>query len=207
MDSNYLNGIILIIAFLLSAGVTFASNWLALIPWRRNRDKHWTEQARLLYPTTVAARSTLWAIPAILTLSVALLWPDSNLLWLLTGIVSMAGAYGATLFFDHEVVPRIPWDELLRQAGLGFLMTFFKRFIFICAAVLMPTEFDSLTWTIAGGVLLLWAIWINFGWIWFARTVGLIQPAPARLRGIVADTSARMNIPCKDVWLMRSHSS
>jgi Zn-dependent protease with chaperone function len=207
LDSNYLNGIILIVAFLLSAGLTFASNWLALITWRRSRDKHWTERARLLYPASTAARSNLWAVPAILILSVVLLWPDGKLLWLFTGIVSLAGAHGAALFFDREVLPRIPWGELLRQAGLGFLMKFFKTLIFICAAVLMPSEFNSLAWSIAGIVLLLWSIWITCGWIWFARAVGLIQAAPPRLRGIVADTSTRMNIPCKDVWLMRSHSS
>jgi len=34
-----LNGFILIGAGLLAAGVTAVTNWLALIPWRRARDK------------------------------------------------------------------------------------------------------------------------------------------------------------------------
>jgi hypothetical protein len=72
------NGFIIIGAFLLAAGITFGTNWLALAEWRRNRDKHWSEQARLLYPVFVAARSNLWTVPAIGTLTVRLLWPDSS---------------------------------------------------------------------------------------------------------------------------------
>jgi Zn-dependent protease with chaperone function len=202
-----LNGIILIVAFLLAAGATFATNWLALIPWRRNRDKHWTEQARLLYPASVAARSNLWTVPAILTLFVALVWPHMNSLWIFAGVLSTLGAHGATVFFDHEVVPRIPWDELLRHSALGLLVRFFQWYIFIFATVTMPYEFNSLAWSIAGAVLLLWIVWTRLGWIWFVRAVGLVQPSPDKLHSIVDQTSARMNIPYKEALMERSHVS
>jgi hypothetical protein len=51
--------IIVTSAALLASGMTFASNCLALIPWRHSRGQHWSEQARLLHPARVAARSNL----------------------------------------------------------------------------------------------------------------------------------------------------
>jgi hypothetical protein len=92
------DGLILISALVLATGVTFATNWLALIPWRKNKDKHWTEQARLVYPASSAARSNLFMVPAIMTLVFLLLWPDARSLWPLAAILSMVGAYGGTLF-------------------------------------------------------------------------------------------------------------
>ena len=52
--------LIVVVALLVSAVAVFATNWLALIPWRRNRDKHWPEQARL---TTNARAGSEKAIP------------------------------------------------------------------------------------------------------------------------------------------------
>lgn len=200
----HLNGLILIGAGLLAAGVTFITNWLALIPWRRNKDKHWSEQARLLYPVRVAARSNLWTVPGILVLTVLLLWPDSSPLWLFTGIVSVLGAYAGTFPLDHEVFPRISLPDLLRQAVIGVLLWFLIWFVFIGAAVLMPDEFDQLVLGIGGMVIGLWVIWSHGGLIWLGRKLGLFLPASERLRKIAADTSARMNVPFREVLLMRS---
>jgi hypothetical protein len=106
-------GIILISAALLAAGLTFTMNWLALIPWRRTKSNHWSEQARNLYPVFAAARSNILLIPGIFTLTVLLLWPDSSLLWLFTAIISFLGTYAGTLPLDHEVFPRIGLRDLL----------------------------------------------------------------------------------------------
>lgn len=185
-------------------GVTFVTNWLALIPWRRSRDKHWTEQARLLYPALVAARSDLLSVPAILTLAVLLCWPDSSPLWVIVGVAAMIGAYAGTLFFDHEVFPRIPVPDLLRQIAIGWLMVFLIWVVFFGAAVFMPHEFNATAWTIGGIVVLLLVLWNKGGWIWLGRRLGLFQPAPERLVRIVSDTSSRMNISYREVLLMRS---
>jgi Zn-dependent protease with chaperone function len=199
-----LNLAILIGACFLAAGLTFATNWLALIPWRRNKDKHWSEQARLVYPVFVAARSSLWTIPGILTLAVLLLWPDSSPLWLFTGVAAALGAYAGTLPADHEVFPRIPLRDLLPQIAIGILLRFLIWFVFIASAVFMPNQFNQLTLVIGVTVIALWLIWSRSGFIWAGRKMGLFLPAPERLRKITADTSARMNVSFREVLLMRS---
>jgi Zn-dependent protease with chaperone function len=201
------DALIFIGAFALAASVTFAVNWLALIPWRKNKDKHWTEQARLLYPASSAARSNLFMVPAILTLAFSLLWPDAWRLWPLVGILSMVGAYGGTLFLDHEVFPRIPVRDLLRQAVIGWLTRFLIWFVFLSAAVLMPDNFDLSAWGITGTVVLLWVIWKRGGWFWWGQKLGFLTTASERLQKIANETSARMHVPFKQVFLMRSSMS
>jgi Zn-dependent protease with chaperone function len=200
----HLNGFIIIGAGLLAAGVTFVTNWLALIPWRRSKRKHWSEQARLVYPVVVAARSDLLTIPSIFTLAVLLLWPDSSPLWLFTGITSVLGAYAGTLPLDHEVFPRIPFRDLLRQAAIGILLRFLIWFVFIGATILMPDEFNQMALGIGGMVIALWVLWSRGGLIWLGRKLGLFRPAPERLQKIAAATSEKMNVPFREVLLMRS---
>ena len=199
-----MNGLILIGAFLLAAGATFITNRLALTPWRRSKNKHWSEQARLAFPVIVAARSSLWTIPGTLVLTVLLVWPDSSPLWLFTGMVAVLGAYAGTFPLDHELFPRISFHEWLRQAAIGILLRFLVWFVFFGAAVLMPDEFNQRAFAIGCAVLGLWIIWTRGGLVWLGRRLGLFQSAPERLRKIVADTSARMNVPFREVCLMRS---
>jgi Zn-dependent protease with chaperone function len=198
-----LNGFIIIGAGILAAGVTFFTNRLALIPWRRNRGKHWSEQARLVHPVIVAARSNLWVVPSILVLTVVLLWPDSSPLWVLTGIAAVLGAYAGTIPLDREVFPRISFRDLLRLSVNGILLRFLIWIIFIGATVFMPDQFNNLAWGIGGTVLGLWVLWQRGGFIWVGRKLGLLLPAPNRLRDIVANTSIKMNIPFREVLLMR----
>ena len=49
-----------------------------------------------------------------------------------------------------------------------------------------------------------WAVWSCGGFLWFGRKLGLFGPAPERLRKIVAETSARMNVLFREVLLMHS---
>lgn len=202
-----MDGLILISAFLLSTGAVFITNWLALMPWRRNKDKHWSEQARLTHPVIVAARSNLLTVPCVFVLTVLLAWPDSSPLWLFTGVASMLGGYAGTFPLDHELFPRISLHKWLRQAAIGILLRFLIWFVFLGAAVLMPDEFNLQAFAIGCGVVGLWIIWTRGGLVWLGRMLGLFQPAPERLRKIAADTSARMNVPFREVWLLRSPSA
>ena len=59
---------LMIVAIALAALLDFSANWLALVPWRRAKDQHWTERARLYFPVRVAAASNLWVLPAVLTI-------------------------------------------------------------------------------------------------------------------------------------------
>jgi Zn-dependent protease with chaperone function len=199
-----LNEIVIIGAFLLSASVIFVANWLALIPWRRNRDKHWSEQARLVFPVVVAARSQLWVVPAILVLIVVLIWPDSSPLWVFTGLAAVLGAYLGTFPLDREVFPRISLPYLLRQTLIGVLLRSLIRIIFLGAIIFMPNEFNFTAWAIFGAVLCLWVLWTRGALIFLGRKFNLFQPAPARLQKIADDVSQKMNIPFREVLLIRA---
>jgi Zn-dependent protease with chaperone function len=199
-----LNGIILITAFLLAAGVTFASNWLSVAPWRQCRDQHWTEQARMLYPVFTAARSNLLIVPGIIALVASLVWPDRSPLWLFAGVVAMFGSTAGTLFLDHEVFARVSIPDLLREAAIGWLMRFLIWIIFIAAAVAMPDEFNLAALGIGVAVVLLWTMWARGGFIWLGKAIGFFVPAPGRLRKIVEEMSSKMNVPFREVLLMRS---
>ena len=198
-----MNGLIIIGAALLSAGLTFVTNWLALIPWRRCREQHWSEQARLVSPVLVAARSNLWVVPGIFVLTVLMFWPDSSPLWVFTGIAAMLGAYVGTFPADREVFPRISLPCLLRSAAIAALLRFLKWLVLIGAAVLMPNEFNLLGWSIGGLVVCLWIILARGGGIWTGCKLGLILPATERLRTIASSTAARMNVPLREVLLLR----
>ena len=81
-----MNLLICMLAGLVATGVTFGSNWVALIPWRKAGGAHWSEQARLLFPVFSSARSSLWTVPSSLTLAVELWWPDTSPLWVFVAV-------------------------------------------------------------------------------------------------------------------------
>jgi Zn-dependent protease with chaperone function len=157
-----------------------------------------------VFPVILAARSNIWALPAVLTLAVLLLWPDFTPRWLFTGIVSVLGAYLGTIPMDHEIFPWISLSDLLRQAVIGILLRFLIWVVFFGAAVWMPNRFNLLALGIGVLVVALSVIWSRGGLIWFGKKLGLFQPAPEQLQKITVDTSAKMNVPFREVLLMRS---
>jgi Zn-dependent protease with chaperone function len=186
----------------------FASNWLALIPWRNNRNAHWAEQARLLWPVRVAAESMLWALPVSLVLAWSFLDREATAPFLvLVGLVAAVATIAGTLPMDREVFPRIPLATLCRQASIGFCLRFLYWFVLIFAAAAMPVEFSPLSLVIFLAVVVFQLGWSRSGLMWFGRTTGLFAPAPDRLRRIVNAASARTTIAYREVWLMRSSSA
>jgi len=75
----------------LAAGIAFVMNWLALIPWRRVKDQHWTERARLFHPVRMAAAANIWVIPVVLTFAGLLFWPETSPPWVGVAIASALG--------------------------------------------------------------------------------------------------------------------
>ena len=194
----------LIYAGLLSVVLAFTTNWLALIPWRRAKDRHWTERARVCHPVRTAASSNLWMLPAVLTMTWLLLWPKDSPHWALMLIVTAIGAVLGTIPMDHEVFARVPLNKLLHQIVLGWLFRFLMWFVFLAAITLMPEEFNQLTVIIAVAVVALCIVWTRDGWIQVGKRVGLFLPPTERLQNIVRDTAARMNIPLNELWLIRA---
>jgi Zn-dependent protease with chaperone function len=197
------NVLFLFIAGSLAAALVFVANWFALIPWRRVKEQHWTERARLVYPVRATAEADLWAIPAMLTFAGVLFWPETSPPWGLVAIAAALGTRVGTLPLVHEVFPRIMARDLFRQAACACLMQLLIWFVFIGAMVLMPDELNLQAAMIGGGVLVLWEVWNRAGIVWVGRRIGLVTAAPERLKRIMGDTAAKMNVPFREVFLMR----
>ncbi len=186
-----------------SAFVTYVSNGLALQPWRRARDQHWTERARLYFPARGTAANNLWIIPIIVCLGIELLWPKTAPHWSLIALVSAICTTLATVPADREVFPRITPANLWRQVALGWLMRFLMWSFFLIAIALMPEQFNLTCLGIAIALVGLLVWFEQIGGIFLGRKLGLLTEPPERLRRIVNDTATRMNIPYRELWLMR----
>ena len=197
------NGVILLVSFLAATGLVWGTNWIALWPWREAKGRHWSEQARALYPAMVAARTNLWTMPGLAALVVLIRWPDSSPLWLFAGIAAALGAFAGTLPLDREVFPRIKLNDLLRQGGISCLLRFLVWTIFLGITVFMPSEFSPLAWCLGGLGIGLLELWARGGFFWLGWKIGLFQPAPERLVRIVTETASRMQVPVREVLLMR----
>ncbi len=188
-------------AFALGAAVVFVSNWLALIPWRRNRDKHWTEQARLLFPVRKAANAAIWSVPCIVVLLAIVLRARSGV-WIFAGIGAAIGVAAGNFPLDHEIFPAIPRKRLWRWTAINCVNRLFLWMAFIGAVVWMPHRFGWRALGIGAGIVIFWLYWTTEGAIWLWRKLGLLVSAPERLMSVVTETSFRMQIPFREVLLL-----
>ena len=197
-------GLWLIPAGLLAAAtLSFVTNWLALIPWRRAKHQHWTDRARLYHPVRIAAVANFWVLPAILSMSAFLLWPNDSPHWAIIAFVTSIGAIVGTIPMDREVFPRIPLKGLFRQAAVVWVIRFLMWFVFLASAALMPNEFHALTLIIAAVFLALCIFWTYDGWIRVGRKLGLFLPPHDRLQRIVRDTAVQMKVSIGEIYFMR----
>lgn len=189
---------------LFSAVVTFGANWLALIPWRWARMDHWTEQARWLWPVRVAAAGNLWVVPACVTMSCTLLWPDDAPHWGFLLLASAIGTSVGTIPLNVEVFPRIPRRDLLRETAVGWAIRFLMWLVFLTAIALMPEELNVWSLVIAGTVIALCIWWSFGGLVWLGRKLGWLVAPPERLVSVVKGASEKVGTSFKALWLMRS---
>lgn len=186
----------------ISALFAFLVNWLALVPWRRAKGLHWSERARLYHPVRVGAASNLWVLPAVITMSVLVLFPGKGPHWAFVAVVSSIGTLMGTIPIDREVFPEVPLNQLLLQSAKGWVIRFLMWFVFLGAAALMPQEFNFRTVVIPVVVLALLIWWSQGGWLKTAQKLGSMTPAPERLINIVRDVSTRMNVSVNEVLLI-----
>src|SRR5436189_3285993 len=100
-----MKAVLLICDSAVAAVFVWAINWLALIPFRRSKGKHWTERARVLYPARVGLISEIWTLPVIVAMGQRLLFEEEAPHWLLSGLAAWAGAAAGSYFFTREVYP------------------------------------------------------------------------------------------------------
>jgi Zn-dependent protease with chaperone function len=201
------NLLMLVAIGLLSALLTLAMNWLALIPWRRSSGKHWSERARVYHPARVAAASNLWVLPAVTSMAVFLLFPENGPHWALVAIVSSVGALLGTIAMDREVFPRIELNYLLLLVVQSWAIRFLMWFVFLGALVLMPRQFNFLTIIIPLAVVAILIWWSHKGWTQVGGWLHLMSTPPERLLTIVQNTATKMNVSVNKVLLMRSQTA
>ncbi len=197
-----MSGLILIGAFLVAGLLAFVANWLALIPWRRSKSLHWTEQARLLYPARLAASGNSWVIPANLALAARLVWPGTGPHWLLVASTAWFGCVFANFPFRREIYPagRLP-DWLHEIAGFAVLY-YGPWFIVLSAIALMPDELNWQAWLLVLCLVGLQAAIAWGGLIEIGFKVGLFSSPPERLCELVHEVSVKTNVPVRvvGVW-------
>jgi Zn-dependent protease with chaperone function len=93
--------------------------------------------------------------------------------------------------------------ELLRQSAVSCLIRFLIWFVFIGAMAAMPDELNTKAAVIFTAVVVLRVIWARGGMLWLGRKLHLFSPAPERLQKICNETAARMDVPFREVLLMR----
>ena len=185
-----------------AAALVWLLNTVALIPYRRAKDSHWTERARALYPARVAASLAIWLLPADLALGQHLAWPELTPHWALVVLAGWIGVVAGTYPFDREVWPWLAPGAWLHQVFASWLIRFAVWFVFLGTVALMPEELDWRCWLLASLFVGLFLAWCWGGLLWVGRKLGVLGPAPERLRRIVADVAGRMGVPVRGVWLL-----
>lgn len=199
-----MKSIILLCVALLSGLLAFCTNRLALRQWRRTADRHWSERARVLFPIRRAAATNVWVLPAVLALGAWLLLPVESPHWLLMVLAGLIGAIAGTIPMDRETFPRISVGELIRQCVLTWFVRVLTGVVFFTAIVLMPDVFNSRAALITVAFVLLLFIWSRIGALGVCRLLGLCVRPPEHLHAVVRDTAGKMNVPFREVWLLRS---
>ena len=185
-----------------AATLVWLLNWMALIPFRRAKDAHWTERARVLYPARVAAGLAIWLLPVDLALGQLLIWPEPTPHWSLVTVAAWVGAVAGTYSFDREVLPWLVPRAWLHHVCASWLIRFAVWFVLVGIIVMMPEELDWRDWSLAALFVGLFVAWCWGGLLWVGRKLGLLGPAPERLRRIVAEVAGRMGVPVRGVWLL-----
>jgi Zn-dependent protease with chaperone function len=192
----------------LTFSLCFIFNWLALIPWRRARTAHWSEQARFLWPINVSAQTLRWLSPILLVLTSLLFDSTAPGPFLAAvGFLAAIGSFLGTIPMDREIFPRIPLATLIRQTGIGFVFSLFYWVVFIAAVVSMPAHLGWEMAGVAGAFIAFRLFWSHSGALWIGRKIGLMTDAPDRLKRITDAAASTAGVSYRQVWLLRSDAA
>ena len=198
-----MNFALLILTPVGAAWLAWTLNRLAIGPWRRAAQQHWTERARRLYPVRTAAANNLWLIPACLVLAQQLWLPNAALPWPVTALAAWCGVLLGSYPFERLLFPWLRFRDWLHLATANGLLRLGFWALFVVAVIYMPPHIGWLTWTIAG-VMLAIILLLNYGLgLWLARQLRLLQPPPERLQRITDAVAGRMGIAYRRLWLLR----
>jgi Zn-dependent protease with chaperone function len=192
-------------AFLASALICWLCNQLELISWRRTTGAHWTERARALHPARVARDLNILLVPAGWAFA-SLLWaPERS--WMLMAGCALLGSLLGNFPMDRAIYPDLNFASWIRQVSSGLLLEAISGALYGVAASCMPVEPGMKMAIVTGAALALhFALQFGLG-IRLARWLGLLRPATDRLRTLVTETSARLNVSVRATWVISSSAA
>lgn len=189
------------LSFAISAGLTLGANWVALRPWRRTVDVHWTERARLLYPVLVASAGYQLWMPVVVFLYAFGVFGLSAWLAGWCALGAFAGALAGTYPMTRERFPFMTGRDWLRLNVTGWSLRLGWLGVLVAAALIMP---DEPGWPMAGVAV----AYLTFHLFWQAglatrvlRMVGGLKEGSERLCRIVDEVAGRMRVPVRACYL------
>jgi Zn-dependent protease with chaperone function len=196
--------LVALLAFVLAWAYTTGTNHLALNPWRKSVQAHWTERARILFPVRKSAGRNIWFIPINCALASWIFLPENNLMLPFVFSAALIGAILGSYGFDHELFPRFTfWFWLQYVTVIWVLRVGFFGFL-VFAAVFMPDTFDWRAF-VFGFASVSFLISLHFGlWTWLLEKTGLLIPPSQRLSEIAKQSSEKSGIKYRSLWLLRS---
>ncbi|EDY19903.1 peptidase M48 Ste24p [Chthoniobacter flavus Ellin428] len=193
--------------FALAAIVVYGMNQLALVPWRRTRDAHWTARARLLWPIRKTNGLLFFIFPAVLAAAQYSQFPEIPLAYLPAAVAGFAGVILGMWPTAKAVFPNLALGRWLRNLAAVFVIRLMAVGVLIAAIFLMP---NHLGWTAVGVTALVIALNLGLVWggaLWILRRMGVLIPAPPRLQEIVREIATRMDLPMPRVGLLRLYGA
>jgi Zn-dependent protease with chaperone function len=193
-----------LVAFAVAWAYTVATNHLALIPWRRSVQQHWTERARILYPVRRAVSTNLWLAPINCTLACWLFFSQGTLMLVAVFGAALAGAVLGSYRFDREQFPAFTFVFWAQYVGVMLAWRMGVWVALLGFILLMPSTFGW--WTLVLGVVAAgFVVALHYGlWCWPLAKTGLLVPAPKPFTEIVQRAAQRCGVRVRNIWMLRS---
>lgn len=188
--------------FVFSACYSLVMMRLSLRSWRRAKDQHWTERARLLFTARVAR---VWVMFSTLALAVILLHAltgaDEPLH--LTLLCALGGFFVAQFFCDRLIKPRHTLRRWCAQMlwSIGVMSALVG--IIVWAALSTPDNLALIDWLRLAGAALLLVLIYSGVWLLALPGRGKNELTP-RLRQIVDEVASKAGVKPVRAWVAQA---
>ncbi len=178
-------------------------NNVALAPWRRSAEQHWTTRARLLYPAMASSRLNVILVPLDMALAWHVVYPSLSLICPFTS--GLVGAVIGNRAMIRETFPDYSFKTRLIGACVEFVLkTCPYAAVAFAAFSSWNGGYDAGWWVVVGAVALsvLFAIGMEF---WILKWLGCLRLADGRIGPIIRGVADRMHVPMRRAWILRSN--
>src|SRR5258706_2339472 len=187
-----------------AAVLAATTNRIALVPWKRSKNAHWTERARLLFPVRRAALLNLLAIPTTIALA-GLLWEsESSPRFIALFLTALVGCLFGQYLMQRQFCSWLTFPRWFRSILSFYCFHLLRWSLFLVAIFLMPSEFNARAWAILAAVVSVHLLLLRGGTIHVARITRLVTPAGETLRRIVTTCSQRTRVRIRGIWIVHS---